>query len=65
MLSNREKEVLRLIGDELTSKEIAFKLGVSISTIESHRRNLFKKLKTKSVVGLIKEAINAGLIHQP
>jgi DNA-binding CsgD family transcriptional regulator len=38
---------------------------VSISTIESHRRNLFIKLKTKSVVGLIKEAISAGLIHQP
>lgn len=65
MLSNREKEVLGLIGEELTSKEIAFKLGVSISTIESHRRNLFKKLKTKSVVGLIKEAFSAGLIHQP
>lgn len=64
MLSNREKEVLRLIGDELTSKEIAFKLGVSISTIETHRKNLFKKLNTKSVVGLIKEAINAGLISK-
>ncbi|MCP9769213.1 DNA-binding response regulator [Lacihabitans sp. LS3-19] len=64
MLSNREKEVLGLISEELTTKEIASKLGLSISTIESHRRNLFQKLKAKSSVGLIKEAIKIGLLTE-
>jgi LuxR family transcriptional regulator, transcriptional regulator of spore coat protein len=61
-LTKREQEVLGLIATELTTEQIAHQLGVSVSTIETHRQNLFKKLGAKSVVGLIKEAIKQGLI---
>ena len=61
-LTPRESEVLRLISQELTTKEIAEKLGVSVSTIESHRRNLFIKTNSQSVVGLVKEAVKQGLV---
>lgn len=61
-LTPRESEVLRLISQELTTKEIAEKLGLSVSTIESHRRNLFIKTNSQSVVGLVKEAVKQGLV---
>lgn len=64
MLSKREMEVLMLISEEMTSKEIASKLGLSESTIETHRKNLLLKLKAKSVVGLIKAAIKNGIINK-
>jgi DNA-binding CsgD family transcriptional regulator len=64
MLSKREMEVLMLISEEMTSKEIASKLGLSESTIETHRKNLLLKLNAKSVVGLIKAAIKNGIINK-
>jgi DNA-binding CsgD family transcriptional regulator len=62
MLTKREIEVLQLIGQELTTEQIAARLQVSIPTIETHRHNLLQKLGAKSVVGLIKMAIKRGLI---
>jgi len=62
MLTKREMEVLQLIGQELTTEQIATKLQVSISTIETHRHNLLQKLGAKSVVGMIKIAIKQGLM---
>ena len=56
-LTNREMEVLQLIVKELTTEEIAENLHVSIATVESHRRNMFRKVGVQSVVGLLKEAI--------
>lgn len=56
-LTNREMEVLQLIAKEQTTEEIAESLHVSIATIESHRRNMFKKIGVSSVVGLVKAAI--------
>ena len=56
-ITNREMEVLQLIVKELTTEEIAVNLKVSVATIESHRRNMFKKVGVQSVVGLVKEAI--------
>ncbi len=61
-LSKRENEVLQLISEEKTTKEIAEKLFVSVNTIETHRKNLIRKTGVKNVVGLIKHAINNGLI---
>ncbi len=55
-LTQREKEVLSLIVNELDSKEIAVKLNISVFTVQSHRRNLFKKIKAKSVIGLVNYA---------
>lgn len=61
-LTHREKEVLELIVQELTSKEIAEKLFISKQTVDTHRINIMQKTNSKSVVGLIKYAIQIGLI---
>ena len=53
MLTEREKEILQLIVRELDCKEIAANLNISFHTVQSHRRNIFKKLKAKSIIGLI------------
>lgn len=60
-LSPREKEILSLISLELTSKEIADKLFISKQTVDTHRINIMQKTNSKSVVGLIKYAIQAGI----
>jgi len=56
-LSKREIEVLQLIVKEYTSKEIAEKLFISKQTVDTHRLNIMEKTSSKSVVGLIKFAI--------
>jgi DNA-binding NarL/FixJ family response regulator len=61
-LTEREIEILRLIAMEFSSNEIADKLFISLSTVETHRRNLFQKLDVKSAIGLAKYAIKHGLI---
>ena len=62
LLTTREQEVLTLIAREYSNEEIANKLFISQRTVEAHRRNIFFKTKTKSIVGLIKFAILNGLI---
>jgi len=51
-LTERETEVLKLIAQEYSTKEIAGQLFISVNTIETHRKNLIKKLRVKNVVGL-------------
>ncbi len=60
-LSGREKAILTQIADGHTTKEIAFGLGVSAKTVETHRLNLMAKLGVSSVAGLTKQALRAGL----
>ncbi len=55
-LTKREKEVLNLIVEEYTTKEIAQELFVSDCTIETHRLNLISKLGVKNTAGLVREA---------
>ena len=62
ILSSRELEVLNLIAREYNNAQIAEQLFISERTVEAHRRNIFIKTETKSIVGLIKYAINKGLI---
>lgn len=62
ILSSREKEIVQLIANELTSDEIAEKLFVSKGTIETHRKNIFYKLQVKNIAGLIKKAMYLGVI---
>lgn len=62
-LSAREIEVLNLVAKENSNEVIAEKLFISERTVEAHRRNIFIKTKTKSIVGLIKYAISKGLIE--
>ena len=61
-LTEREREVLQLIAEGLTSKEIAAQLGVSLKTVEAHRANLMDKLNIHKVSGLVRFAIREGLI---
>ncbi|MCH7600256.1 MAG: response regulator transcription factor [Myxococcales bacterium] len=63
MLTDREREVLQLIAEGLSSKEIANMLGVSLKTIDSHRSNLMEKLDIHKVSGLVRFAIRAGLVE--
>ncbi|MGC1205023.1 MAG: response regulator transcription factor [Flavobacteriaceae bacterium] len=62
ILSNKETEVLGLISEGLTTKEIAAKLFVSSRTIETHRANILKKLEVKNTAELIKKAAKINLI---
>lgn len=61
-LTRREKEVLEAISEELTTQEISEKLFVSIKTIETHRMNLMSKLGARNSVGIIKRALDYGLL---
>lgn len=61
-LTNREKEVLKLIAEEYTTQEIAEELFLSKHTIESYRKNLISKLNVKNLAGLTKHAIKMGLL---
>lgn len=61
-LTRREKEILSLIANEHTDKEIGKMLSISTRTVESHRENLRTKIGTHKTVGLIKYAIKTGLI---
>ncbi len=61
-LSGRETEILALIAQELSNQQIADKLFISERTVETHRKNLFFKTHSKSVVGLIQYAMRHGLI---
>lgn len=64
VLSHREIEILKLIAEEYTTKEISEKLFISYRTAESHRYNLIQKLNVKNTVGLIKAAIQLGLLNE-
>ena len=61
-LTEREKEVLKLIAEENTTQEIADQLYLSKHTIESYRKNLISKLNVKNLAGLTKHAIKMGLL---
>jgi len=63
-LSQREKEVLELIVQEYTSREIADKLHISKQTVDTHRINIMQKTNCRSLVGLIKYAIQSGFIKE-
>lgn len=61
-ISKKEREILQLIAEGEKTRDIAQKLGVSIKTIETHRRNIMKKLSIFNVAGLTKFAIKEGII---
>ncbi len=60
-LSNRERQVLQLLAEGNSTKEIAYKLHVSVKTIESHRQNIMTKLSIHNLAGLTKFAVREGL----
>lgn len=61
-LTPREKDILKLVCEELNSQEIADKLSISVHTAETHRRNLLSKTGSKNSVGLVRYALEQKLI---
>jgi DNA-binding NarL/FixJ family response regulator len=62
LLTDREREILKLIAKEYSNKQIAEELFISERTVETHRKNIFRKTGTNSLVGLIKFAYANNLI---
>lgn len=61
-LSEREKEVVVLIANGLTSGEIAEKLFISTHTVDTHRKNILSKLNVKNATGIMRFALQTGII---
>lgn len=61
-ITDREREIINLIAQELTTAEIADKLFISPRTVDTHRKNIMSKVNAKTVVGVIKFAFKNGLI---
>ncbi|MGH1385437.1 response regulator transcription factor [Kordia sp.] len=62
IITRREKEIIQLIAQELTTDQIADTLFISKHTVETHKKNIFLKLQVNSAVGLIKKAIYFGYV---
>jgi DNA-binding NarL/FixJ family response regulator len=63
ILSKREKEILVLIADGLTNIEISKQLFISIDTVDTHRKNLYAKLKVNNTALMIRKAIKNNLLE--
>jgi DNA-binding NarL/FixJ family response regulator len=63
-LTSREAEVLQLIAEGFSNKQIAAELCISIKTVEKHRQQVMNKLNIHDVAGLTRYAINRGLIER-
>ena len=63
IITRREKEVLDLIANGMTNTEIAGKLFISTTTVDTHRKNLLSKLNAKNTAELIKKAIQHKMIQ--
>ena len=61
-LTAREKEIIALIAQGYTSKEIGTRLGISVATVETHRTNLMGKLGVRNAVGIASYAFQRGLV---
>jgi DNA-binding NarL/FixJ family response regulator len=62
-LTQREREVMQLIAEGKSNKEVARQLDLSVKTVESHRRNLMVKLSIHETAGLVRHAMKLGLIQ--
>jgi DNA-binding NarL/FixJ family response regulator len=61
-LTAREQEIMQMVAENLSSKDIAEKLCISPKTVETHRYNMMKKLGLKNKVALIQYAVNIGIV---
>ena len=62
-VTSREREIIQLVAEGLSSKETASKLGVSVKTIEAHRANIMRKLQLRSVSDLVRYAIRNNIVQ--
>lgn len=63
-LTPRQREILQLVAEGHTSKDIARKLGLSYRTVETHRNQLMKRLDIHDVSGLVRFAVRAGIVDE-
>ena len=63
-LTAREVEVLKIIADGYSNKEVANLLGISIKTVEKHRQQVMNKLNIHDVAGLTRFALSRGMIDR-
>lgn len=61
-LTVREREILQLLAENKSNKEIACRLAISVRTVETHRRSIMQKLNAKSIVELVRYAIRNGIV---
>ena len=61
-LTSRQREVLQLIAEGYSTKEMAFRIGASIKTVEAHRAGLMERLGIYNIPGLVRYAIRYGLV---
>jgi DNA-binding NarL/FixJ family response regulator len=61
-ITDREREIIRLIAEGLTTNEIAGKLFISVHTVNTHRKNLLSKLDIKNTASLVRYAIDQGIV---
>ena len=64
MLTARERQILALVADGATNREIGTQLGISTRTVEAHRDSLMRKLGIRTVAGLTRLAIEQGIVPQ-
>ena len=64
-LSPRELQVMRMVAEGKTSKEIAVLLDLGLQTVRSYRKTMMKKLKVNNVAGLTQMALSSGVTHLP
>jgi DNA-binding NarL/FixJ family response regulator len=63
VLTARQREILQLIAEGQGTKEIAFRLGLSVKTVETHRAQIMERLDIRDVAGLVRYALRQGLIE--
>lgn len=61
-LTKREVEIIRMVGSELTSKEIGSRLSISEFTVNTHRKNIMRKLEVRNIAGILNFARTHGLL---
>ncbi len=64
VLSARQREILQLIAEGHSTKEMAFRLKLSVKTVETHRRQVMERLQIFDVPGLVRLALRAGLVRE-
>jgi len=61
-LTPRQREVLQLVAEGHSTKEVAWKLGLSVKTVETHRKEIMERLGIRDVAGLVRFAVRVGLV---
>ena len=63
LLTKRETEILELISREFTNSEIAMYLIISVGTVETHRKNIFRKTGARNMAGLMRWGFENGVLN--